>query len=68
MSTYLVCFIVSDFQKKEKTIGDRDISMSVYAPPNQMNKIDFALDTGVSITDFYIDYFGIDYPLPKLGS
>lgn len=41
--------------------------MRVFATPAQLNKVDFALETGSKITEHYIDYFQIPYPLPKLG-
>ncbi|XP_058459466.1 glutamyl aminopeptidase-like isoform X2 [Malaya genurostris] len=69
MSTYLVAFIVSDFRYKENlitpTIGD-PFELRVYATPIQMNNIDFALDTATAIIKHYIEYFNIEYPLPKL--
>ena len=71
MSTYLSCFIVSDFQYKNRIIDaggiGKNFDMRVFATPAQLNKVDFALDTGAKITEFYIQYFQIEYPLPKLG-
>lgn len=67
MSTYLACFIVSDFTSKSFQIND-DLQMRVFATPAQINKTDFALATGANITDFYIKYFNVSYPLPKLGN
>ncbi len=68
MSTYLACFIVSDFAHKSAIVNGSTIEMRVFATPAQLNKVDFALETGTKITEFYIDYFGVDYPLPKLGN
>ncbi|XP_032306948.1 glutamyl aminopeptidase [Drosophila ananassae] len=70
MSTYLACFIVSDFSFREveidtKGIGDT-FTMGVYATPEQINKVDFATDVGKGVIEYYIDYFQIAYPLPKL--
>lgn len=71
MSTYLACFIVSDFKEKHKTINTSNIgtpfNMRVYATPAQLDKVDFALQSGVTITEYFIKYFQIAYPLPKLG-
>lgn len=66
MSTYLACFIVSDFTNKSAPVTD-DLEMRVFATPAQLDKVDFALETGVKITNFYIQYFNVSYPLPKLG-
>lgn len=66
MSTYLVCFIVSDFQFTQDTIKD-NITFRVYATPAQLGKTDYAREIGKKVIEYYIDYFGIYYPLPKLG-
>lgn len=67
MSSYLACFIVSDFAYKSDKVND-DLEMRVFATPAQLSKVDFALETGLKITDFYIKYFNVPYPLPKLGN
>ncbi|KOC69924.1 Glutamyl aminopeptidase [Habropoda laboriosa] len=69
MSTYLSCFIVSDFvalTKMAKGHGDRKFPVSVYTTRAQQQKGAFALDIGVKIIEYYIKLFNIDYPLPKL--
>lgn len=70
MSTYLACFIVSDFKAKTVTIDTKGIGkpfeMGVYATPEQIDKVDFAVQVGKGVIEYYIDYFQIEYPLPKL--
>lgn len=70
MSTYLSCFIVSDFAFKNQTVDSRGIGspfeIRVYSTPQQVAKVDYALYVGRSITEYYIQYFNIGYPLPKL--
>ncbi|XP_067616952.1 glutamyl aminopeptidase isoform X2 [Eurosta solidaginis] len=71
MSTYLACMIVSDFAKKTKNVsgkieGANDFEMRVFATHDQIEKVTYALDTGVGITEYYIEYFNVAYPLPKL--
>lgn len=69
MSTYLTCFIVSDFvavTNMAKGLNDRKFPVSVYTTRAQKEKGSFALDIGVKIIEYYINLFGIDYPLPKL--
>ncbi|CAL7934097.1 unnamed protein product [Xylocopa violacea] len=69
MSTYLSCFIVSDFvplTKTAKGLNGRQFPVSVYTTRAQQQKGAFALDIGVKIIEYYINLFGIDYPLPKL--
>lgn len=70
MSTYLSCFIVSDFvalTKMAKGQNGRQFPVSVYTTKAQEEKGAFALDIGVKIIEYYINLFRIDYPLPKLG-
>ncbi|XP_038060244.1 glutamyl aminopeptidase-like isoform X2 [Patiria miniata] len=65
MSTYLACFIVCDFQYKEKLL-DTGVPFRVYAPPYQIDQVDYALEVGVNVTNYFEDYFDLAYPLPKL--
>lgn len=71
MSTYLTVFIVSDFDHINATISPSigsNFDVRCFGTPEQVKagKLDFALDTAVKIIQFYIDYFKIPYPLPKL--
>ncbi len=65
MSTYLLAFIVGDFEylevksKKEKVIR-------VFTTPGKKEQARFALDVATKCLEFYENYFGIDYPLPVL--
>ncbi|KAF5274559.1 hypothetical protein FQA39_LY07171 [Lamprigera yunnana] len=64
MSTYLVAFVICDYVHQNKQT-ERGISVSVYAPPPYISQASFALDTAVSVTDYFENFFGINYPLPK---
>uniref|UniRef100_A0A182QN30 glutamyl aminopeptidase n=1 Tax=Anopheles farauti TaxID=69004 RepID=A0A182QN30_9DIPT len=69
MSTYLVVFIVSDFVNKEVLVvpeSGEPFPLRVYATRFQKDNIDFALSTALTIIKYYVKYFGIAYPLPKL--
>ncbi|XP_068153828.1 glutamyl aminopeptidase isoform X2 [Drosophila tropicalis] len=66
MSTYLVAFVVSEFDYKSTTVDGTSIEVRVYAPPAQVEKTQYALETGAGILAHYIDYFSASYPLPKL--
>jgi puromycin-sensitive aminopeptidase len=65
MSTYLVAMMVGDFEYVEgKTKNGVDVR--VYATPGKIDQLGFAVETGVRALEFYEEYFGIPYPLPKL--
>src|SRR3990167_7663892 len=60
MSTYLLAFIVGEFEYLEKG------RVRVFTTPGKKEQAGFALDVAGKVLDFYEDYFGIDYPLPVL--
>ncbi|XP_063231804.1 endoplasmic reticulum aminopeptidase 1-like isoform X2 [Bacillus rossius redtenbacheri] len=64
MSTYLVAFVVCDY-KRISDLTESKVSVSVYAPRVMISQAEFALATAVSVMDYYEDFFGIPYPLPK---
>ena len=41
--------------------------MSFYAPPNQIDQVDYAMDVGSKMLEYMEDFFGIKYSLPKAG-
>ena len=67
MSTYLIAFVVSDFEMKSKKSDKYDIRMDVVARPQaiQAGYGDLALNISGLILDFFADYFEVPYPLPK---
>lgn len=65
MSTYLVCFIVCDFKYVEG-FTKRNIPFRVYAPEYQIHQANYSLEVGVNITDYFEEYFGVEYSLSKL--
>lgn len=72
MSTYLTVFIVSDFTNRTGTVningpeGTSPFDLSIYATPGQFNKTEYAFKISKDIIEFYINYFQLGYPLPKL--
>uniref|UniRef100_A0A6G1SDN0 Aminopeptidase n=1 Tax=Aceria tosichella TaxID=561515 RepID=A0A6G1SDN0_9ACAR len=64
MSTYLLAFIVGPFEALEG--GDAKRPIRVYTTPGKKEHGRFALDVAVKSLSFYEDYFGVDYPLPKM--
>ena len=65
MSTYLLAFVICDFKKVTKLTPTNNISVSVIAAPGKIDQTDFALEAAVNLTDYYEQYFGVKYPLPK---
>lgn len=65
MSSYLLAFIVGELQcKTAKTTNGTEVS--VWATPAQKSEsLDFALDSAVRTIEFFNEYFGVPYPLPK---
>uniref|UniRef100_A0A8D2CM61 Endoplasmic reticulum aminopeptidase 1 n=1 Tax=Sciurus vulgaris TaxID=55149 RepID=A0A8D2CM61_SCIVU len=58
MSTYLVAFIISDFESVSK-MTKSGVKVSVYAVPDKINQADYALDAAVTLLEFYEDYFNL---------
>jgi len=64
MSTYLVAFLVGDFQC---TSGESDgVAIRVCATPDKVALTPFSLDVAKRVLHYYNNYFGIPYPLKKL--
>lgn len=71
MSTYLACFVLCEFDFKETEINTNGIgdpfTLRSYARKGETQKIDFAQSIGQRATEFYIKYYEVPFPLPKLG-
>ncbi len=65
MSTYLVAFIVGDFESIEKKTKE-GIKVRVFTTPGKKYQAEFALECAAKTLSFFSDYFGIPYPLPAL--
>jgi len=64
MSTYLVAFLVGDFQC---LTGSSDgVPIRACATPDQVQSGAFALSAAEFVLHYYDTYFGIKYPMPKL--
>ena len=42
--------------------------MTFYAPPDQIDQVDYAKDNAVVMLDYMEEFFNITYPLPKAGT
>ncbi len=65
MSTYLVCVVIGEFEYLETKAAGRTI-VRVYAPWGQREQGRFAIEVSRKSLEFFNDYFGKRYPLPKL--
>ncbi|KPU79781.1 uncharacterized protein Dana_GF18035, isoform D [Drosophila ananassae] len=64
MSTYLVAFVISNFESISETY--RGVTQSVYSSPTTKEKGQSALKNAVRTVAAMEDYFGVSYPLEKL--
>eukprot|EP00794_Sanderia_malayensis_P016583 gene16583-18269_t len=64
MPTYLLAFIVCDFKNMTSTTSS-GVSMTYFAPPDQVDQLQYAVDTGKQILVYFEKYYNITYPLPK---
>jgi aminopeptidase N/puromycin-sensitive aminopeptidase len=64
MSTYLVAFLVGDFQC---TAGEQDgVAIRVCSTPDKVALTPYGVDIARYVLHYYNTYFGIPYPLKKL--
>jgi aminopeptidase N len=64
MSTYLVAFLVGDFQC---SAGEQDgVKIRVCSTPDRVELTHYGVDVAKYVLHYYDDYFGIHYPLKKL--
>lgn len=64
MSTYLVAFLVGDFQC---SAGQQDgVAIRVCATPDKVALTSYGLEVAKYVLHYYNNYFGIPYPLKKL--
>ncbi len=65
MSSYLVAWVAGELQKKTTTTKG-GVEVSIWSTKaHDPSNLDFALDIAARTIDFFDEYFGIPYPLPK---
>lgn len=65
MSSYLVAWVAGDLQKKTATTKS-GVEVSIWSTKaHDLSNLDFALEIGTRTIDFFDEYFGVPYPLPK---
>jgi len=65
MSTYLVAFLVGDFDCSTHGISD-GVPIRVCSTPDKVKLTHFSLEAAEHFLQYYDTYFGIKYPMPKL--
>ena len=64
MSTYLVAFLVGDFQC---SAGEQDgVAIRVCSTPDKVALTSYGVDVAKFVLHYYNNYFGIPFPLKKL--
>ena len=66
MSTYLVAFAAAELEFIESQTSDGKTKFRVYTLPGSIHQTQFALETGVKVLEFFVNYFDLAYPLPKM--
>ena len=64
MSTYLVAFIVSDFNS---TDSHTKYNFTAWARPNAIDHAAYSQTVGPPIMEYYEEYTGMEYKFPKIG-
>ncbi len=65
MSCYLLFFGVGDLERIHRDVDGTDVGVIVEQGDTASGQ--YALDTAANILRYYNSYFGVRYPLPKLG-
>ncbi|MDB5238099.1 MAG: hypothetical protein JWM46_369 [Candidatus Kaiserbacteria bacterium] len=65
MSTYLLAFIIGDFECVQKKSKD-GVLVRVFVTPGKKHQAKFALDCAAKTITFFNTYFDIPYPMPVM--
>lgn len=66
MSTYLVAFVICDYESiSNKT--SKGVEVGIHTPPGLLPQATFALKSAIQVMDYYDEFFGVPYALPKQG-
>ncbi|KAB7504680.1 Aminopeptidase N [Armadillidium nasatum] len=65
MSTYLIAFVVSDFEFNASVETSGSVPFNIWARQEAISQTEYAAYLGPKILKFYEEYFGITFPLPK---
>ncbi|CAH1784451.1 unnamed protein product [Owenia fusiformis] len=65
MPTYLLAFIVCDFEYVEGYTKDK-LPVRIYGRPDMINQTGFALEAAIKTTEWFNEWTNMTYQLPKL--
>lgn len=65
MSTYLVAFMVSEFEHRVSPPTSNNVTFRIWARKDAIDQVELARELGPRILAYYEDYFDVKYPLPK---
>ncbi|KAL7638669.1 UNVERIFIED_CONTAM: hypothetical protein RMT77_011241 [Armadillidium vulgare] len=65
MSTYLIAFVVSDFEFNASVETSGTVPFNIWARQEAISQTEYAAYLGPKVLKFYEEYFGIAFPLPK---
>ncbi len=67
MSSYLLFFALGDFERLSAK-GPGGVDVGIVSPAGSGEQARLALDSTGPLLEYYTDYFGVPYPLPKLDN
>lgn len=65
MSTYLVAFVVSEFESIQSKPENSHVLFRVWTRKEAIHQGEFAINYGPKFLTFFEHFFGISFPLPK---
>lgn len=65
ISTYLVAFLVSEFEYSEASRRDSNVTFRIWARKEALDQVDLAKECGPKVLSYFEKYFDMKYPLPK---
>ncbi len=65
MSTYLLAFVVSDFEYEISPPTGNGVRFRIWARKNALDQIAYANSIGAKMLKHFETYFDVEYPLPK---
>ena len=65
MSTYLLAFVISDFEFINGVHTGNNVTFRIWSRSEALNQTKYAAEIGPKILQYYEDYFNVALPLPK---